>query len=139
MDILGRFNLNDVVSFQLRPGADATYPDSFKRCMVTVKTTYDNVRFFNEDPEVLHQRVYPSLPAGTCPNDPKKYNWLVVEMNNNTTCVIGEPWINEATIVLDTAKRGWTFYCSDGPENGGVKGRQALLGAGFTVNSVTPD
>lgn len=139
MDILNRFNINEVVSFQLLTGADAIYQDGFKRCKAVCKLGYAQVsQLTGESPEVLHQRVYPMLPPGTCPSDPKKYNWLIIETQTGSSVAIGEPWINVDTIKKDD-KKGWTFYCSNGPENGGQIGRDALLAAGFTVNSAEPD
>jgi len=138
MDILDRFNLKETVTFQLYTGASAVLPDSFTRCVVTSKVDYDDVRNFGFDPDVLHQLVFPTLPANTCPSDPSKYNWLIVRTLTGSRACIGEDWINPETIEA-TTNTGLTIYCSASPRNSINLARQILTANGFTVASIEPD
>lgn len=138
MDILDRFDLKTTVTFQLYSGASAVIPDSFTQCVVTSKIDYEDVRNFNADPDALHQLVFPTLPANTCPSDPSKYSWLSVKTLTGGRLIIGEPWINPDTIQV-TTNSGLTIYCSVSPKNGMALARQILAQNGFTVSSITPD
>ncbi|WNT47261.1 hypothetical protein SPLA10_PHROGS00200 [Salmonella phage SPLA10] len=138
MEILGKFDLGDTVTFQLQSGAMAIIPDSFTRCVVKSRVLAEDVGRFDIDPYSLHQLVYPTLTPNSCPSDPDKYKWLIIKTLSGSTLAIGEPWVNVDTIEAVT-NTGLTIYCSSSPKNGLNLARQVLTANGFVVASIVPD
>lgn len=138
MEILGKFDLGDTVSFQLQSGAMAIIQDSFTRCVVKSRVLAEDVSRYNIDPYSLHQLVYPTLEPNSCPSDPDKYKWLIVKTLSGSMLAVGEPWINTDTIEAVT-NTGLMIYCSESPKNGMNLARQVLTQNGFVVASITPD
>lgn len=50
------------------------------------------------DAQARHVQVYPSLPAGSTPNNPAEYLFVKLRLANGTTTILGLPWIKQATI-----------------------------------------
>lgn len=77
------------------------YPAEFlgtdwKNVLVQAVVDYETIRTF-ADVTALHEQVKPFLP-GDVPNDPSKYDWMIVRTSNGTKAYLGIPWVNAATI-----------------------------------------
>lgn len=50
-----------------------------------------------------HAMVYPNIPPAVQPlDDPTQYNYIQVVTQNGTRTILGMPWIDETTIVVET-------------------------------------
>lgn len=90
------FETRLVYSFDIYPRA---YFDTNFTNVTVLGTVGFEIASRYVDIHALHAQVYPTLPAGT-PNDPGAYNYLLLKTANNSTTVIGIPWIKENTIEL---------------------------------------
>lgn len=137
MGIIDQVKPDQKVSFQLNGNADGFFKDGFKFCRISSYVSYDDVSIYGTDPQVQHQRIFPLLPAGSCPNDPRKYSWLIIRtLSGGSPIAIGEPWVNMATLVLGDIK-SFEVTLTGGPKsNPEAIIREALVGQGFTVQSI---
>ena len=97
-EILGAFNLDDTVSFQVYPLA--IYGDVFKNATPTDIVSAATARKFGTDTAAAHAAAYSYLPSGTVQDNPESYKWLVVTLFDGTQRVIGLPWIMINTITV---------------------------------------
>lgn len=92
----------NVVSFDVHPTILGT---QFKKVKIMSRLDADTTRFFNFDPISMHANVYPTLPAGTVPDDAYKYYYLKLQLPNGTITIVGIPWIKADTIRLETSSK----------------------------------
>lgn len=139
MSVLTQIPLNTPISFQLVGEANNFFSDSFRNAQITMLMPASASNRFGKDAYSLHQKIYPLLPAGTCPDNADKYNWLLVKTaSSEEETLIGEPWINMDTVEGSTLK-GYTVYVKSTSIDAAERIRQALVGAGMTIGSITPD
>ena len=100
MAILGKFEINDVISFDLHVSAIIT--QDYENVKVKGLIPATACRFFNMDPYATHAQVYRMLPQGTVRDDPESYSYLIVETVDGQERVVGLPWINIDTIKVHT-------------------------------------
>lgn len=90
-------NIGDIVSFSVFPSS--IIGTAFQRVKIKAFLDAETASMY-VDTQAQHVAVYPTLPA-TTPDDPKKYPWVKVELENGTSTVVGLPWIDPATVVLN--------------------------------------
>lgn len=54
------------------------------------------------DIQALHANVYPTLPAGTVPDDAFQYGYIRIQLPSGEFTVLGIPWIRSETVVIST-------------------------------------
>lgn len=86
------------------------------------------------DPEQMHVNVYPTLPPGT-PNHFSDYLYVRIRLENNTTTVVGLPWIKEETITLVQFGTLYVTIGNTGPEDQ-ARVVKALAGIGLTASDI---
>lgn len=88
------------------------------------------------DTQALHVQVYPSVPAGSMPNNPAEYTYVKLRLANGGTTIIGRPWIKENTIVQQTSTTIRVTVPNVVPADV-ARIRNALVQNGFTVSDVS--
>lgn len=96
MDILGKFKINDIISFDLHVSAIIT--QNYENVRVKGVIPASACRFYSMDPYATHAQVYRLIPAGTIQDDAESYSYLLVETADGQERVVGLPWINISTI-----------------------------------------
>ena len=78
---------------------------SFKRVEILGYFPYETAILLAGELEPIHAEVYStgSLPVGT-PNDPRQYNYYRIKKADGSITTLGEPWIDQSSIVEVQAK-----------------------------------
>lgn len=73
---------------------------TFKRIEILGYFPYETAILLNGELGPMHAEVYSTgnLPIGT-PNDPRMYNYYRIKKPDGTTTYLGEPWIDQSSIV----------------------------------------
>ncbi len=95
------FTLRLVYNFDLYPVALLGAGYSNATIMAIMDTATANREI---DTVALHAQIYPTLPAGSCPNDPNGYDYVKIKTTTGQTTILGLPWINPQTVVLVDSK-----------------------------------
>lgn len=90
-----KFQLGDTISFDLYPVPITG--GSYKFAVVLSVLDAQTLLALGEDPVVMHDQVYPYLPAGS-PDSAWQYSYLKLQLPNQTIAYVGLPWIKEDSI-----------------------------------------
>lgn len=90
------FDLNKVYSFDLYPSG--LLGEDFQNVEVLGTLSYSFVSKMPGDIEALHAQVFNTLPAGTVPNDPAAYDYILVRTVSGSMVYLGIPWIRPDSI-----------------------------------------
>jgi hypothetical protein len=88
------FTVKKLYNFTLYPAA--FLGTDWNNVLVQAIVDYETILTF-ADVTALHEQVKPLLPSDV-PNDPSKYDWMIVRTANGTKSYLGIPWVNAATI-----------------------------------------
>lgn len=94
--ILGKMELNDLVSFDLH--VSSVLPQDYHLVRIKAIIPASVADKFGTDVYALHAQVYRLVPQGQIEDNPDAYYYLVVETQDKETRVVGIPWINKDTI-----------------------------------------
>ena len=89
--------LGSTVSFEVYPST--LFTTDYKACVLKSLLDSEDANAI-VDTLALHRQVFPTLPAGTVPDDPTKYNWLKVQLPNGKHEYLGLPWIKDSSVTL---------------------------------------
>jgi len=130
--LLTSANIGDVVNFSVYPSS--IIGTSFQRVKVKAFLDADSARAYL-DPTAMHLAVFPTLPPGV-PNDPDKYPWVKLELENGKITVVGLPWIDEITVEVQSSTQ-LQIVVSEITAADVARVRQALVAAGFNKLAFT--
>lgn len=103
MLILDRFRIRDIISFDLRIGQ--VYPQDFNYVKVIAVIPAMVADRFGVDVYSLHAQVSRLLPEGSIAENADNYDYLVVELMDGTTRVVGLPWILPDSIRVHVSQK----------------------------------
>lgn len=77
---------------------------AFKRIEILGNFPYETAIALFGELAPLHAEVFSTgnIPIGT-PDDPRQYNWYRIKKPDGSITVLGEPWIDQSTIVEVTS------------------------------------
>lgn len=90
----------------------------------------------NIDPLALHTDLFPSLPSGT-PNKYDAYPYYVVKLPSGEVTAVGQPWIVENTITVQTTADYDVTVVNVSPERL-AKLQEVLASNGFVGSNIRP-
>lgn len=132
--ITERFSLGDVMSFQTY--APAVLGNQYQNVVALEIIGSDTTRFYNFDAYAVHANVFPLLPVGSTPDDPRKYRYLVVQNGNGDKLVVGLPWIIENSVTVQTLQQAVIIVPNVRTEDLPIL-RQAITAQGKAIASIT--
>lgn len=110
--ILGKFNIGEVISFQLYPSD--IYGSNWNRMLVTDVISARSTALFNFDAAAEHAKVLSdsNIPVGQIPQSYDAYQYLVVAppADPESFRVIGLPWIIVDSIVVETSRDAVGYF-----------------------------
>ena len=95
--------INQRFSFEVYP--TAVLGNNFKDVRLEGIISARTAAAYGADIEALHANVYPTLPAGTVPNDPFQYGYIRIQYPSGEFAILGIPWIRPDSIQLSTGGR----------------------------------
>ena len=108
---LGKFNLGEVISFQVYPSA--LYGNKWQRMVATDVISARTAAALNFDAAAEHAKVLSdaSVPTGQVPQSFDAYQYLVVAppADPKNYRIIGLPWIVADTIVVESTRDAYAY------------------------------
>lgn len=109
---LNKFNVGEVISFQLYPSD--LYGSNWNRVVVTDVISAKTCALFNFDAAVEHAKVLSdkNVPVGQIPQSYDSYQYVVVTPAADPTNsrVIGLPWIIADTIAVEDSRDAYGYF-----------------------------
>nr|DAT18065.1 MAG TPA: hypothetical protein [Caudoviricetes sp.] len=96
MAILGKFELDDTISFETY--IEAVVQQSYNHVVAVGIVSAEDCALFGYDVYALHAQVYRYIPQGRMEDNPASYKYLVVKDVDGNKMAVGLPWIKEDTI-----------------------------------------
>lgn len=135
MEIFKGISRGDVVSFSLYEGVQTRLGNDYNNCKIVGLLDAASTTAFNNDPQQKHALVYSAIPAGMCPNDPNKYDWINVRLVSGENICIGVPWIIPES-VRKIEGNTITFTVANCTQEDIVKIREQIAAIGKSVSSI---
>jgi len=108
---------------------------NYRNAVVIAQVDYRGAQNYGLDVNAVHNQVFSRLPEGSAENDPTKYFYLAVRLENGTTRCLGLPWIDGDSVALRVNNKAVVTITGVSPDD--LQGiRRALTSNGFNVNDI---
>ena len=97
------FNIGDTISFEVYPAT--ILGNAFKDVKVLGVIDADLAVSVGYDVIAKHANVFPALPEGEVEDNPRSYQYLLIQFMNGNRSAIGLPWIIRDTVVRRTTTK----------------------------------
>lgn len=97
------FNIGDTISFDVYPAT--ILGSAFKDVKVLGVVDADLAVSIGYDVISKHANVYPTLPEGEVEDNPRSYQYLLIQFMNGNRDVVGLPWIDRDTVTRRTTTK----------------------------------
>ena len=129
---LNTFPINSIISFSVYPVA--IIGTKYQRVKLVGMLDFESASMY-KDIRPIHANIFSTLPAGTV-DDPTNCMYWKVIMANGAVDIVGDPWIDPTTIVLET-NADYTFSFTNMSPNDRNLAINALSAVGITPTAVT--
>lgn len=106
---------------------------NFKNMKLLAILDADTTRLLNFDPNVMHIKVFPTLPPGSV-DDYLGYGYYKFRTETGQTVILGTPWVKDTSVVELSSSHLWVKVTATAEQVNAV--RASLTSNGFQVTEV---